>query len=231
MPLSAAGLPSLGLAPTASNVIANHLRDAIVSGAFAEGEPIRQDEVARMFGVSKIPVREALKRLEAEGLVAFSRNRGAVVASITDPEIAQILEVRAILECAALKFSVPQMTEQTFQRAERYCDAFNDETDVARFAELNWSFHSCLFEDARRPFLLNLIRSLNDKIERYLRIQMALSATKDIDNREHREILAACRAGDADLAASLLNAHILAASESLLKNLALRGAVKGDAGI
>lgn len=110
MPLPAAGLPSLGSAPTASNVIAKHLRDAIISGAFAEDEPIRQDEIARIFAVSKIPVREALKRLEAEGLVAFNKNKGAVVASITEPEIAQIFEVRAILESSALRFSIPNPT-------------------------------------------------------------------------------------------------------------------------
>lgn len=76
MPLNPVDLPSLGFAPTASDIIANHIREAIISGDFDEGEPIRQDDVAKLFDVSKIPVREALKRLEAEGLVEFQRNRG-----------------------------------------------------------------------------------------------------------------------------------------------------------
>ncbi|MFB9985889.1 GntR family transcriptional regulator [Mesorhizobium kowhaii] len=219
MPLNPAGLPSLGSAPTASDLIAKHIREAIITGEFDEGEPIRQDDVARLFDVSKIPVREALKRLEAEGLVEFQRNRGAVVKSVSEPEIAQIFEVRAMLESSALKLSVPHMTAKTFRRAEEYCDAFARETNVARWAELNWQFHSCLYEDANRTFLMNLIRSVNDRIERYLRIQLTLSGGTGVDDREHRQILAACRDGDADRAAQLLHDHISKACASLLANI------------
>lgn len=146
-----------------------------------EDEPIRQDNIAKLFDVSKIPVREALKRLEAEGLVEFHRNRGAVVTSITEPEITEIFEVRAMLEANALKLSIPRMTERTFERAEEYCNDFARETDVARWAELNWQFHSSLYEDADKPFLMNLIRSVNDRIERYLRIQLTLSGGTGVD--------------------------------------------------
>jgi DNA-binding GntR family transcriptional regulator len=219
LPLNPADLPSLGSAPTASDVIAKHIREAIVTGAFDEGEPIRQDDVAKLFDVSKIPVREALKRLEAEGLVEFQRNRGAVVASVSEPEIAQIFEVRAMLETNALKLSVPHMTPKTFRRADEYCDAFARETNVARWAELNWQFHSCLYEDAERPFLLNLIRSVNDRIERYLRIQLTLSGGTGVDDREHRQILAACRKKNAEKAAELLHRHISNACASLLAHL------------
>lgn len=219
LPLSPADLPSLGSAPTASDIIANHIREAIITGDFDEGEPIRQDDVAKLFDVSKIPVREALKRLEAEGLVEFQRNRGAVVKSITEPEIEQIFEVRAMLESNALRLSVPHMTEETFHKAEKYCDAFAQETNVARWAELNWQFHSCLYEDANRPFLMNLIRSVNDRIERYLRVQLTLSGGTGDDDREHREILAACREGNADRAAELLHQHISTVCVSLLKHI------------
>ena len=88
MPLPRFNAPNLGIAPSASEVIAKHLRDAIISGQFAEDEPIRQDDIAGLFNVSKIPVREALKRLEAEGLVMFQRNKGAVVTRISEPELA-----------------------------------------------------------------------------------------------------------------------------------------------
>lgn len=219
MPLMAQNLPSLGNTPPTSDIIAKHIREAIVTGAMDEGEPIRQDDIAKLFDVSKIPVREALKRLEAEGLVEFQRNRGAVVTSVTEPEIAEIFEVRAMLEANALQLSIPQMTERTFQRAEEYCDEFARETDVARWAELNWQFHSCLYEDAGKPFLLNLIRSVNDRIERYLRIQLTLSGGTGVDDREHRQILAACRQRDITLASDLLVDHIDKACESLLSKL------------
>lgn len=219
MPLKAQNLPSLGNTPPTSDIIAKYIREAIVTGVLDEDEPIRQDDIAKLFDVSKIPVREALKRLEAEGLVEFQRNRGAVVTSITDPEIAEIFEVRGMLEANALQLSIPRMTDRTFQRAEEYCDEFARETDVARWAELNWQFHSCLYEDADKPFLLNLIRSVNDRIERYLRIQLTLSGGTGVDDREHRQILAACQERNVALASELLVSHIRKACESLLSNL------------
>jgi DNA-binding GntR family transcriptional regulator len=227
LPLKVQAFPSLGSAPPTSDIIAKHIRAAIVTGALNEHEPIRQDDVAKLFGVSKIPVREALKRLEAEGLVEFQRNRGAVVTSVTEPEIAEIFEVRSILEGNALKLSIPRMTARTFQRAEKYCDAFARETDVARWSELNWQFHSCLYEDAGRPFLLNLIRSVNDRVERYLRIQLTLSGGTGLDDQEHRQILAACRDRDVALASDLMVDHITKACESLLSNLSKPPTIKG----
>jgi DNA-binding GntR family transcriptional regulator len=209
----------LGARPTASDVIARYLREAIMSGKVKEGLPIRQDEIAGLFNVSKIPVREALKRLEAEGLVIFQRNRGAVVTEMSQFEIVQIFEVRALLESNAIKLSVPSMTPQTLANAQAFCDQFAQETDVANWADLNWRFHSCLYEDANRPFMVGLIRSVNDRVERFLRIQLSLSSGQAVADREHREILAACRAGDAELASRLVYGHIMDACNSLLTHL------------
>ncbi|GIZ10742.1 GntR family transcriptional regulator [Pseudomonas sp. NCCP-436] len=211
--------PNLGLTPTASEIIARHLRDAIVSGQFAEDEPIRQDDIARLFNVSKIPVREALKRLEAEGLVMFQRNRGAVVTRISEPELAQMFEVRVLLEVQAIRLAVPNMDETTFASAERICEAFLGEEDVGRWAELNWQLHACLYEPAKRPFLVGLIRSIHDKLERYLRMQMSLSEGKARADQEHREIIAACRAADAERAAELIETHINGVCQTLYAHL------------
>lgn len=219
MPLPAAQVPNLGKSPSASDIILKYLRNVITDGSLDEGEPIRQDDVARLFSVSKIPVREALKRLEAEGLVEFHRNRGATVTSVSGPEIAQIFEVRAILESEAIKLSVPHMNGATFERARTFCDAFARETDVRRWAELNWQFHSCLYDDAERPFLVSTIRSVNDRLERYLRLQLSLSRGQETADLEHRRILAACIERDAELAGKLLFEHIMRACRSLLDNL------------
>lgn len=219
MPLPTFSAPNLGLAPSASETIAKHLREAIISGHFAEDEPIRQDDIARLFNVSKIPVREALKRLEAEGLVLFQRNKGAVVTRISEPELAQMFEVRVLLEVQAIRLAVPNMTEATFAQAESICQAFLGELDVGRWAELNWQLHTCLYEPAQRPFLVSLIRSIHDKLERYLRMQMSLSEGKERADHEHRDIIAACRAGDADLAAQLIEAHINGVCQTLYAQL------------
>jgi DNA-binding GntR family transcriptional regulator len=218
MAITLTGVPDLGAVPTASDVILKHLRNAIVTGALDEGAPIRQDEVAALFKVSKIPVREALKQLEAEGFVTFQRNRGANVASLTEPEIAEIFEVRAILESNAIRFSVPKMTDADLELASMHCRAFDEETDVSRWADLNWAFHSSLYKAADRPYLLQMIRTVNDRVERYLRVQLTVSGGHELAASEHAEILTACRNRDADKASKLVLDHILGASRSLQKH-------------
>lgn len=223
MPLNAELVPNLSGAPTTSDIILKFIRDSISDGSLNEGEPIRQDDVARLFRVSKIPVREALKRLQAEGLVAFQRNRGAIVTPISEPEIAQIFEMRAIMESSLIRLSVPHMTERTFATALAYCDEFASETDVARWSDLNWRFHSCLYEDARRPVFVGQIRAVNDRIERYLRVQLMLSSGRAAADREHRDLVGICRLGDVEGAAEALYDHIMHACASLLDHLPEHG--------
>jgi DNA-binding GntR family transcriptional regulator len=211
--------PDLSSTPSTSEVIVIHLREAIISGRLEEGEPVRQDDIAQMFNVSKIPVREALKRLEAEGLVQFRRHKGAVVTKISEPELAQMFEVRVLLEVQAVRLALPHMTEETFERAEQICKEFMAESDVGRWAQLNWEFHSCLYESAKRPFLVKLIRSIHDKVERYLRLQLSLSDGKDRADREHRAIIEACRKGDADKAADLVEEHLSGVFQTLHEHL------------
>lgn len=219
MPLNQTHVTDLGNAPTTSDIILDHIRKSIADGSLDEGEPIRQDEVAKLFNVSKIPVREALKRLEAEGLVAFHRNRGAVVTRLTEPEIAQIFETRAILESGALRIAVPLLRPETLAEAAQYCEDFSTERDPARWSALNWQFHSCLYQDAQRPFMVATIRSLNDRLERYLRVQLTLSQGHQTADREHRALLETCRQGQAVAAADQLYAHIMQACQSLLHHL------------
>lgn len=217
MSLNLKNVPDLGRVPSSSEIILKHLREAIIKGELAEDEPIRQDELARTFNVSKIPVREALKRLEAEGLVEFYRNRGAVVTRLSDLELAQICEVRVLLEVQIIQQAIPHLTETHFARAEKILNQFMVDQDTARWAELNWAFHACLYEAAQRPFLFGMIRSIYDKIERYLRLQIEESENgKKIADDEHREILQACRDGDVQLVGRLMEQHIHQVCDKLL---------------
>lgn len=215
MALELQDVPDLGSAPTTSEIVLRHLRAAIVSGDLEEGTPIRQDDVAKLFNVSKIPVREALKQLEAEGFVTFQRNRGAIVASLSEPEIVQVFEVRALLEAQAIRLAVPMMTAQDLARADAAELAFAQEPDVSQWAARNWEFHSALYTAAGRDFLMTLIRSVNDRVARFLRVQLTVSGGHDLAVREHRQILAACRQGDAETAARLTHDHIMGACRSL----------------
>ena len=213
--LPSINVSNLGAMPSVSEVIVKYIREAIVSGQIAEDEPIRQDEIAKLFNVSKIPVREALKQLEAEGLVEFKKNRGAIVIRISEQELAQIFEVRVMLETQLIRLAVPNMTAETFRKAEEICSNFVENIDVGSWTLLNWQLHACLYEPAQRPYMLGLIRSIYDKIERYLRLQMSISAGKSKANEEHKEILQACKAGNAELAAQLIEEHINGVCQSL----------------
>jgi len=212
-------VPDIGATPSASIIISRYLREAIVSGDLPENEPVRQEQIAQMFNVSKIPVREALKTLEAEGLVVFYRNRGAVVASISEPELAQMFEVRILLESSIMRLSVPHMTAQHFKKIAAACDRFIMEDDASRWAELNWELHLAMYEAANRPFMINMIKSIHDKLERYLRVQLTVADGLIQADKEHRKILEACKNRDAEGAAELMKNHIAGVCQDLYSHL------------
>lgn len=206
----------IGQMASASEVIFEALREAIAQGDVKEGEALRQDHIARMFNVSRIPVREALTRLEEQGLVATQRYKGAVVASLSIDEIREIFEFRALLEPEILRYSVKRMTSDALGQAKRFADTFSTETDSSRWGDLNRSFHYALYEEANRPYYLQTISTALDRVDRYLRAQLVLTSGMERARREHQGILEACIARDAALAARLTREHILGACESLI---------------
>jgi DNA-binding GntR family transcriptional regulator len=210
-------LKALDLGKTASSpeVIYNALRDAIVRGQIAEGQTLRQDNLAQMFNVSRIPVREALARLEAQGLVTSTRYKGVVVSSMSVTEIAEIFEFRALVEPTIVELAVPQMTEESLQLAEEYCEQFAAEADPARWGDLNRLFHGTLCRDCRRPYYLSVMDKTNDRVERYVRAHLVLTHGMERAREEHRAIMDACLQRDARKAAQLTRDHITAAGQSL----------------
>jgi Transcriptional regulators len=139
--IPAARIPRL----SASDHVAQMLKKAIVDGVLPAGEMLRQDEIASHFHVSKIPVREALKHLEAKGLVTFLPNRGVVVASLSAAEIGEYMEIRAMLEARAARLSAPLIDDEAIAGARQHLEGFALATDAGRWGELNWLFHSTLY--------------------------------------------------------------------------------------
>ena len=203
-------------AASAADIIYEALRRAIIEGDLAEGQNLRQDQIAQMFNTSRIPVREALSRLEQHGLITTQRYKGAVVAGLSIEEIEEIFEFRAMLEAEVIRIAVPNLDRQTLETAQRYCEAFAREPDPARWGEVNRSFHYTLYEAARRPYYLQNVRSSLDRIDRYLRAQLTLTDGVMRANREHEEILAACAEGDTERASQLTRDHVLEAGRSLV---------------
>jgi DNA-binding GntR family transcriptional regulator len=159
---AAAGLPAAAVPRTsASHVIADALRDAIVSGTLAPGAPLRQDAIARHFSVSAIPVREALRQLESEGWVNVEMNKGATVAPLSADEAREIYEIRSALESLALGLAIPHHTPETLARARALCDAAEGEPDRSLYVTRNEAFHMSLYEPSGRPRLIEMIAALH----------------------------------------------------------------------
>jgi DNA-binding GntR family transcriptional regulator len=195
------------------------LRERILRGDYPEGEPLRQDAIADELGVSRIPVREALRQLEAEGLVTFSPHRGAVVSSLSLEEIDELFQLRADIECDLLRRAIPKMTPEQLDRATEVLDEFQDALgagEATRWGPLNWHFHAALYAPANRNFTMGVLQKLHQHSDRYFRMQVLLAHGGIRANDEHRGIVAAIVRQDVDGASQLMQQHILGAGASLL---------------
>ena len=213
---------------TLTGMTLDALRERILRGAFPEGEPLRQDAIAEELGVSRIPVREALRQLEAEGLVIFHPHRGAVVTTLSLAEITELFELRADIESDLLRRSIPLMKPTDHRTATEILDGYEaalHSGEVAAWGELNWRFHSALYAPSNRQFTLGIVSKLHQHSDRYLRMQLSLTHGESRARAEHRAILAAVKRRDTVRAPSLMRAHILDAGRALVSFLeAHRGA-------
>lgn len=219
LPRSAAARPPGRLAHrTLSSAIGEQLRQGILSGHYAAGSQLRQDALAAEFGVSRIPVREALFQLEAEGLLHIEPHKGAVVAGFSLDEIDDVLGLRVLLEPRLLAQSAPRLSEADYGEIAGYGAAFDEAVaaqDVARWGELNALFHLALYRHARQPRSLSIVTSLLQASDRLTRLQMNRASTMARAQREHRRLLALCRSGRTEEACTHLAAHVEAVRRDL----------------
>jgi len=195
-------------ASTAADGIAGALRDEIKRGALVPDQPVRQEEVAARFGVSRIPVREALGRLEAEGLVVVRPNRGAFVAALEAEELREVYELRALVEGDLLARAVPHLTAVHLARAEALHAALGVAEDPDVQGDLNREFHQVLLGAADRPRQRGLAEQLRGVVERYEALQRALLRETAAFQEDHRRILDACRRDDPAGARDALEEHL-----------------------
>ncbi|MET4632921.1 GntR family transcriptional regulator [Kaistia defluvii] len=210
---------------TATEYVEATLREAILSGAIAPGTPLRQEELATTFKVSRMPIREALRQLEAQALVDFEPHRGAVVVQITLLDAMDNYAIRAALEPQALRLSIPNLTEEDFTIAEEILAEIDQETDPGRMGELNRRFHMTLYAQAGLPRLIALTEQHLASADRYLRFHLA--AIGDMGQDEHHDMLAACRAGDEAGALDALARHHGRASTAMRAFFEAREAPRG----
>ena len=198
--------------------VADALRAAIMSGTYAPGAPLRQDEIARKIGVSRIPLREALQQLEAEGLVENIPFKGAIVASISSEEIREYCEIRCVLEAMLLKDALRNMTDGACERAEAALKK-GEKASASRWGQINWELHSALYEPAGRPIALQLAGKLYSKVERYTRVQLSISDSNlKRSIQEHKTLIDMCRQRDKKVI-TYLKKHIMQACDDLVEFL------------
>lgn len=242
---------------TMADAIAAALRRAVLEGALQGGAMLRQADLAAKFGVSRVPIREALLKLQAEGLVEAQPRRGSVVTSLNADDFEEILDMRAALETLALKLAVPKMKPGDFQAAATILEDAEQSMHwpapgtrdgkrefETRWGDLNWAFHRALYAPARKPRLLDSIENLHLLFARHLRLRVeiiasALLPSANVDAaardtaewasalQEHRDILIACERGDARLACTILTRHITGHGAELVRRLRRAQAASG----
>ena len=207
---------------TVAEQVANVLREAIANGTMKAGTPLRQDELAEQFGFSRMPIRDALRQLEAEGIVSIHPTKGAHVARMDSAEISEIYALRELLESEALRLSVPSLAGAKLDEAEQVLDQIDAERNVGRWGALNRAFHLALYDACGNQRLLGLIEAHHNAADRYVRILLSNLDYRNRSQAEHRDLLAACRRRDGDKAVSILMQHLREGSETLVN------AVEGD---
>jgi len=192
---------------TIATRISKALADRIISGELAPGARLRQDHVAEEFGASHVPVREAFRRLEAQGLAVSEPRRGVRVAGFTGDEVREVAEMRAALEVLALRHAAPNLTPAILDAAEEATRAGDRAPDMHAWEEANRNFHTLILKPCRMPRLLAAIDDLHLASARFL-FSGWRSEWEAPTDRDHRAILAALRAGHVELAAAILARHV-----------------------
>ncbi len=208
--------------PTRATAAADELRRRILEGEYPAGMQLRQAVLAEELGISRIPFREALILLEAEGLVEMEAHKGAVVAGFSPEEVEELFEFRSLLEPALLEKSAPLLTSTDYAELDAILREYSDELrahNPGRWGALNTALHSVLYRRARSPRMLATAEQLLHSTDRFARMQLYYTDGREKAEREHLEIVSECKAGNVKKAARLLRQHILTAGDALVKLL------------
>jgi DNA-binding GntR family transcriptional regulator len=200
-------------------LVAEVLREAITSGHLKANDPLPQQEIAAQLEVSHIPVREALRQLQSEGLVTYQPNHGATVTAHTPDEIREIYEIRAILETAAVRRAAARLSDADLAQAEELLKLTERARDDAAWGSHDLDFHRLIYDLDSRPRLRELIDGLLRRVDRYWRVHGLMLKHRREFEAEHRKLLAALRARDGERAAKVLERHLTGAAELLVAAL------------
>ena len=193
------------------DVVFNTLREAILRGELKPGERLMEIQLANKLGVSRTPIREAIRKLELEGLVLMIPRKGAEVAQITEKSLRDVLEVRRALENLAVQLACLRMSQQTLADLKAAARAFEEilgGEDVTAVAEADVAFHDVIYMATDNQRLISLLNNLREQMYRY---RVEYLKKKECHKQlllEHQEIIRAIEAGEIDVATKITEQHI-----------------------
>jgi DNA-binding GntR family transcriptional regulator len=197
-----------------------YLRAKIFAGELRGGMRLNPEEIAKTLGLSRMPVREALRQLDAEGYVVMRPNRGAVVTQLTIAEIEDLFEMRAALEGLAVRHAMPHFTKDVFYDLNVIKDAMDRASQNApKWIKLHGDFHQFICDLGKRSRLAQEINRLRQAVQPYLLIHVSAYEAVEMADREHAVLIQALLTGDPKVAEESMQAHILEASKRIVKVL------------
>lgn len=196
---------------TVEDMTQSFIREAIVTGTFPPGQRLNLDEIAATLGVSRMPVRNGLRQLESEGLIEVSPYRGARVSVLDPSEIAEIYELRVLLECYLLDQLMDKLDDELLDRLESIVGQLEGTEELVARLEQRQSFYQALYERAERPRTLAQVNKLRSSVGRYLLLQRV----DEHHGHGHEPFIAFLRARDLAGAQGWLTAHLQKVSSTL----------------
>ena len=211
--------------PTVAQSVATQIREQILKREVKGGEPLRQEAIAKTFGTSIIPVREALRQLEAEGLVELQSHRGAIVSELTLSKALEWIHLRRLIETDLMGLAIDNITDEVLTEAEgilgKFDDALDHRREIDHWSDYNWEFHSALYRPANRPETMKVLSSLHKKCDRYIRLQLLGGDHIARAEEEHHELVEVCRNRNKRAAKALMHQHIVGVEEDLVEQLGI----------
>ncbi|MDK2881641.1 MAG: hypothetical protein PWQ99_1416 [Clostridia bacterium] len=214
-------------------VVFDTLREAIINGVLRPGERLMELQLAEELGVSRTPIREAIRKLELEGFVVMVPRKGAYVAGISLKNIADVFEVRAALEALAAGLAAERITDEELEGLERIIVRKKksiEEGDVAGFVQCDMEFHDAFYKASRNERLVQILGNLQDEIHRFRSVSLAYPGRMQDALEEHRKIVEAVAERDVARAQKLAWEHIENAENSLLEAVRGKAVAAGEEG-
>ncbi|NLO98213.1 MAG: GntR family transcriptional regulator [Peptococcaceae bacterium] len=189
-------------------IVLEALRDAIVKGVLEPGERLMEIQLAEELGVSRTPVREAIRKLELEGFVVMIPRKGAYVAGVSYKDIKDVFEIRAALEGLAAGLAAEKITDDEIEQMERVLHYEKEPATLEEMVQNDTDFHALLYKASRNERLISILGNLREQIQRFRTTSLAVPGRPKYAIQEHRAIVDAIAKHDVEEAQSLATAHI-----------------------